>query len=108
LVITSRLQQIIPVYNSKSAGQLALVTWALNFVGAAARLFTTMVEAPEKVVNIVGLVISCVLSGIIIFEILYYGSGPSKPKQEKKPEQNNQNKPQQQHDKKQNPKKQHK
>ena len=35
LVIVSRLQQIIPVFIAKSAGQLAILTWILNFGGAA-------------------------------------------------------------------------
>jgi len=39
LVIVSRMQQIIPVYRAKSAGQLAIITWILNFLGAAGEYF---------------------------------------------------------------------
>jgi hypothetical protein len=49
LVIVSRLQQIIPVYQSKSAGQLAVITWILNFAGAAGKTRKKKIEENHNV-----------------------------------------------------------
>jgi len=86
LLIVSRMQQIVPVYMQRSAGQLAILTWLLNFAGALARLFTTFVEAPEKIWSLVGYGLSTFLSGVIIAEIIYFGS--SAPKKQEKQKQN--------------------
>ena len=44
LVVACRLPQILQNFNARSTGQLSLITYALNAVGAAARIFTSIQE----------------------------------------------------------------
>jgi len=70
----SRIPQIISNFQNKSTGQLALLTFLLNFLGTIARVFTTLKELNGDIFVLSGSVIGCVLNGIILFQILLYGS----------------------------------
>jgi len=75
ILIFARIPQIWTNFSSKSAGQLALITWLLNFGGAAARIFTTMQETGDFT-QLVTYVLATSLSGTILFQILFYGNAP--------------------------------
>jgi len=77
ILIASRVPQIWANYKAGSTGQLALATWVLTFVGALARVFTTLQEAFNPVL-LVGYVIGASMSGTICLQIILYGS--EKPK----------------------------
>eukprot|EP01097_Dermamoeba_algensis_P008162 TRINITY_DN530_c0_g1_i1.p1 TRINITY_DN530_c0_g1~~TRINITY_DN530_c0_g1_i1.p1 ORF type:complete len:142 (-),score=34.83 TRINITY_DN530_c0_g1_i1:114-539(-) len=68
----SRIPQILANFKSKSTGQLALLTWLLNFAGAAARIFTTLNETNDPML-LVSHGIATVLNGTILVQILLYG-----------------------------------
>jgi len=76
VLIASRVPQIYSTFQAKSAGQLALLTWLLNFAGTAARVFTTLSSfrtgVDEMILLSFGL--AFFLNGTIVFQILYYGS----------------------------------
>eukprot|EP00940_MAST-03C_sp_MAST-3C-sp2_P003382 g3382.t1 len=71
LNISSRLPQIISNFRNKSTGQLSLITWALNAVGGAARIFTTATEVDDLVV-LAGFVLGFMTSAILVFQVVYY------------------------------------
>lgn len=48
IMILSRIPQIVSNFKAKSTGQLALLTWLLNFGGSAARVFTTLQEVNDQ------------------------------------------------------------
>jgi len=73
ILIFARIPQIWTSFSNKSAGQLAFLTWLLNFAGATARVFTTMQETGD-VTQMVVYVLSSVLNGTVLFQILYYGN----------------------------------
>jgi len=76
ILIAARIPQIWTNYKAKSAGQLALLTWILNFAGVVARVFTTLKEVNDPIV-LIGYLIAVVLNGTILSQILYYGSSPT-------------------------------
>ena len=44
VLLVSRIPQILQNYTSKSTGQLSFMTYAMNFMGTLARVFTTLQE----------------------------------------------------------------
>jgi len=75
IIIASRIPQIWTNFRTKSTGQLALITWLLNFAGSAARIFTTMKEAPGDTLLLAGYVIGVALNGAILLQIIMWGDG---------------------------------
>eukprot|EP00727_Mastigamoeba_balamuthi_P011778 m51a1_g7222 hypothetical protein (250) ;mRNA; f:8278-9666 len=73
----SKLPQIYLCWRSKSAGQLSIITYALNTFGSVARIFTTLQEIDDRVI-LAGYVVGAVLNGAIAAQILYYGSAGAK------------------------------
>eukprot|EP01116_Phalansterium_solitarium_P001596 TRINITY_DN1140_c0_g1_i2.p1 TRINITY_DN1140_c0_g1~~TRINITY_DN1140_c0_g1_i2.p1 ORF type:complete len:244 (-),score=55.25 TRINITY_DN1140_c0_g1_i2:55-786(-) len=73
IFIASRVPQIWRNFADKSAGQLALLTYLLNFAGAVARIFTTIQEVDDPLM-LVSCVVGALLNGIILFQILFYGN----------------------------------
>ena len=72
--------QILTNFRNGHTGQLALVTWVLNFLGALARVFTTLQEVDDVLV-LAGFVAGASLSFIIIVQIfLYWGVKPAAAK----------------------------
>jgi len=72
ILIASRVPQIWANFQAKSTGQLAFLTFFLNFAGTGARVFTTLKEVND-VVLLGSYVISCFLNGVIVAQILAYG-----------------------------------
>jgi len=77
IVLASRIPQIWTNFSAKSAGQLAFLTWFLNFAGTAARVFTTIQQTQDQVI-LFSFLVSLVLNGIIVFQILFYGNAKTK------------------------------
>jgi mannose-P-dolichol utilization defect protein 1 len=77
----SKIPQIINNAKAKSTGQLAFLTFFLNFVGSAARIFTTLQELSDWIV-LTGAIFGTVLNGIIVLQILIYGNVDEKKKRE--------------------------
>ena len=75
---------------NKSTGELAFVTYVMNFAGSSARIFTTLKELGPDVVLLLGYGSAALLNLIIVIQIMYYGSGkptkkaPAAMKNEKK------------------------
>jgi len=93
ILIASRIPQIISNFKSKSTGQLAFITWFMNFIGSAARVFTTTQETQDSTL-LASFLIAVLLNGIIMSQILVYGnsedtkpiSSPTSPKRKPKKE----------------------
>eukprot|EP00824_Muranothrix_gubernata_P013491 TRINITY_DN28121_c0_g1_i1.p1 TRINITY_DN28121_c0_g1~~TRINITY_DN28121_c0_g1_i1.p1 ORF type:complete len:250 (-),score=61.07 TRINITY_DN28121_c0_g1_i1:86-835(-) len=85
LFIASRLPQIYQNFKSHGVGQLSLITWMLIFVGSLARIYTTLMEVPDKLV-MGQFLLASLLNGTIFFQIVYYnyitGDGKKKKKKE--------------------------
>ena len=58
ILIASRLPQIFQSFQNKSTGQLSVITYGLNTVGAAARIFTTSQEKNAGTAMLRGAMIS--------------------------------------------------
>lgn len=71
LSMGSRITQIINSYKEKSTGPLSTITFLLNMMGNAARIFTTMKETGDKIM-VGGFVISFLLNLIVFLQIIYY------------------------------------
>ena len=54
-----------------STGQLSVVTWLLLFVGAAARIFTSVQETGDTMM-VLQYALSTLCNGTITFQIFYY------------------------------------
>ena len=69
--VGSRLTQIIKSYKEKSTGPLSTITFGLNMLGNAARIFTTLKETNDLIIA-GGFIISFILNLIIFLQIIYY------------------------------------
>lgn len=82
VVFVSRIPQIYANYANKNTGTLsALSSWGV-FLGAIARIFTTLQEV-DSVNILLGYVASALMNGIVAIQILMY-RGNAPPKDEKK------------------------
>jgi len=77
IFVASRVPQIWTNFSYKSTGQLALLTWLLNFGGSMARVFTTVQETSDNLM-LAGYVLGVLLNGTILLQILLYSA--QKPK----------------------------
>ena len=71
LSMGSRITQIYTSYKSKSTGPLRTITYGLNLMGNAARIFTSLKETND-IIMVGGFVVSFVLNLIIFLQIIYY------------------------------------
>ena len=71
LSMGSRIIQIYTSYKSKSTGPLSTITYGLNMMGNAARIFTSLKETND-IIMVGGFVVSFVLNLIIFLQIIYY------------------------------------
>ena len=71
LSMGSRITQIYTSYKSKSTGPLSTITYGLNMIGNAARIFTSLKETND-IIMVGGFVVSFVLNLIIFLQIIYY------------------------------------
>lgn len=69
--LSARIPQIITNWRQGHTGQLSLVSWSFSLAGSAVRIFTTLMEVPDK------LILFMFMSGFLcnltlVLQILYY------------------------------------
>ena len=74
LNLMARVPQIMLNYNNRATGQLAVVTFALAFLGNMARVLTTVSQLNDPV-TLASHATAAALNGTILVQILYYGKG---------------------------------
>jgi len=77
ITIAGRLPQIFANYKNRSTGELSALTVFFQFVGSAARVFTTLQEVDDYVV-MAGNLIATSLNTVLFLQVIYYwrsGSG---------------------------------
>lgn len=82
ILIVSRAQQIYQCYREKSTGKLSIITYGLNTIGAAARIFTSLHENAGAAM-LRGFGISFVLNAFLLLEITMFGDKEAKLKKKK-------------------------
>ena len=88
LLIISRGSQIWQNIANRSTGSLSLVTNALQFLGASARIFTTISGNGGDGAIIISNIIAASLSGIIVVQIIAFADASDKTKTSKKKKSN--------------------
>eukprot|EP00349_Pseudokeronopsis_sp_Brazil_P001810 CAMPEP_0202956394 /NCGR_PEP_ID=MMETSP1396-20130829/906_1 /ASSEMBLY_ACC=CAM_ASM_000872 /TAXON_ID= /ORGANISM="Pseudokeronopsis sp., Strain Brazil" /LENGTH=135 /DNA_ID=CAMNT_0049673389 /DNA_START=392 /DNA_END=799 /DNA_ORIENTATION=+ len=79
----SKIPQIISNFRNKSTGQLAFLTFLMAFGGAAARLFTVIVETNDMSYMVM-MILSTSLNGILFLQFFCYWNAPAKVDKDKK------------------------
>jgi hypothetical protein len=79
LLLASRLPQIARLARTRDAAQLSLLTYGLNVLGSAARIFTA-VQEDAGVAMLRGAALSTALNAVIAGQILAYGRGGGRPR----------------------------
>jgi len=87
MLIYSRSAQIVSNFQQGTTGQLSLITALLQFLGGLARVFTTIQEVGWDLPLLSGFVVSSVLSGTLIAQIVYYSYVSPPGKKDKKAKQ---------------------
>lgn len=72
VTIAARLPQITKSYLNKSTGSLSVITCCGLFLGASARVFTTL-QSVDNVNILIGYVTGTFLNFVVAFQVLYYG-----------------------------------
>lgn len=70
-IAISRLLQIVANFRNGHTGQLSFIMVLLLFLGAMARIFTTLQETGD-IVMLVSFLVSTALNGTLVFQVLYY------------------------------------
>lgn len=83
IVIVSKLLQIVANFRASSTGQLSAITVGLLFLGCVVRIATSWIETGDML-TVANYVISTVLNGTILGQILYYGGNAAAKKQQLK------------------------
>ena len=82
VVIVGRVPQIYANYKNGSTGKLSAITsWGI-FLGAAARIFTTMQDVDSFNI-LLGYLVSATLNGTIAFQVVYYRIAKKMPSEKK-------------------------
>ena len=63
--------QIVANFRNGHTGQLSFIMVLMLFLGAMARIFTTIQETGDKVM-LVTFLVSTVLNGTLVFQVLFY------------------------------------
>ena len=71
----TQLLQVLTNYRNGSTGQLSAITLTLLFGGALARIFTSVQETGDITV-IATYVVSFVVNGMLVGQIIYYWNSP--------------------------------
>lgn len=82
VAIAARVPQIVKNFRAKSTGALSAVTCCGLFLGASARVFTTLQEVDNPNI-LIGYLTSATLNGIVAFQVLFYGNRGVAPSAEK-------------------------
>lgn len=77
ILVVARVPQILQNFSSQSTGQLSLITYALNWAGATARIFTGLQEGAGAAM-VRGAAISAFLNFVVAAQIMIYGKGSSR------------------------------
>ncbi|KDD75852.1 hypothetical protein H632_c470p1 [Helicosporidium sp. ATCC 50920] len=77
IIILSRVPQILQNFAAKSTGQLSTITYGLNFLGCAARIFTSVHENAGAAM-LRGAIISTLLNAVLFGQIVAYRGRKSK------------------------------
>jgi len=72
IFVMSKVPQVITNFKNRSTGKLALITFLLNTMGAAARVFTTLQEVPDNII-LISASLGLLLNLIITVQVLVYG-----------------------------------
>lgn len=72
IVVVSKLLQIVANFRASSTGQLSAITVGLLFLGCVVRIATSWIETGD-LLTVANYVISTLLNGTILGQILYYG-----------------------------------
>lgn len=72
IVIVSKLLQIVANIRASSTGQLSAITVGLLFLGCVVRIATSWIETGD-LLTVANYIISSLLNGTILAQILYYG-----------------------------------
>ena len=67
-----RLPQIVQNVRQGHTGRLSLITYALNFLGGAARVFTVLTELDDKIA-LTSAVSGVVQNGVLVAQIVLLG-----------------------------------
>lgn len=68
----SRAPQVLQNLRQGHTGRLSAITVTLNFVGAAARIFTTLVEVKDDASLLVSVALATFWNGTLFAQLLYY------------------------------------
>ena len=71
LLFFLKLLQIVANFRNGHTGQLSFIMVLLLFLGAMARIFTTLQETGDMVM-LVSFLVSTALNGTLVFQVLYY------------------------------------
>jgi len=76
LMLVGRLPQIIANFKQGHAGQLALLTYALNTLGGMARVFTTIQQLDDPIA-LFSVISGLAQNTVLLLQILILGCAPS-------------------------------
>ncbi|KAJ3067016.1 hypothetical protein HDU98_009752 [Podochytrium sp. JEL0797] len=79
-IVVSTLAKVPQIYSNavnKSTGALSAVTVFLQFIGAAARIFTTLREVADPVI-LTSFLVATGLNGVLFGQVVFLGSGAAK------------------------------
>lgn len=79
LIIFSKVIQIYENYQSGSTGQLSAITLIMLFLGALARIFTSIQETGDSII-ILTYIVSTTANGLLVVQLLYYWNVDTKKK----------------------------
>lgn len=67
----SKLPQVFSNFSARSTGQLSAITVGLQFIGSAARIFTTLQEVKDVVI-LTSFLAATTLNGVIALQMITY------------------------------------
>ena len=71
-----QLSQVVTTFVNKTTGQLSMITCLLNWLGTAARIFTTLQETQDFIM-LVNYVSSFVVNTVIMVQFVVYWNAKS-------------------------------
>jgi len=69
---TARFLQVVANFKQGHTGQLSSISLTLNFLGACARVFTTIVELKDDVNMLMSVCLSAFWNFLLFFQLVYY------------------------------------
>lgn len=81
VVFAGKMVQAVTNFRNSSTGQLSAVTVTMLFLGAMARIFTSIQETGDPII-ILTYSVATFANGVIMTQVLYYWNVPAKTKKE--------------------------